>query len=418
MARSVSRWPPCAAGSISQPRPPDHSTFPDQQSPCIRLGGSAGPASCAIRLATVSTRARRPRSACPRPWPAGRRAAAAGCAYHSGHESAAPGALGSGRPAMNPGHGAPKLSAPAGAGGPARGRTARRPRAGRLPRRDTHAMTRSALGSQPSTSGTATAPGLGEPAQSAAPPRRTRQAPAPRSAAGHLGEHVPPVGQHDAVVVHAVLPAEPGTGARRAGDPPSRAATAGPRAARSPLARLPRSASSTASCAARPLAAACTSSKTCAYQPRRRGRGQGPRRRGRGPSGPRPDRRPRRAGSNDRSSRIRSLAAARSGAIRCRSARLLPVHREHAGRSRRSQDRVDLPGPVPRAVVAARRQLRPRAAGPSARPRASPPCPRSPPRPCRPGRPGRARSRSTTSAIGDRQILPRHTRQTRYGPNG
>ena len=42
MARSVSRWPPCAAGSTSQPRPPDHSTLPVHRSPWIRAGGSAG----------------------------------------------------------------------------------------------------------------------------------------------------------------------------------------------------------------------------------------------------------------------------------------------------------------------------------------------------------------------------------------
>ena len=55
MARSVSRWPPWAAGSISQPSPPDQSTFPAQQSPWMRLGGSAGPASEPIRSVTAST---------------------------------------------------------------------------------------------------------------------------------------------------------------------------------------------------------------------------------------------------------------------------------------------------------------------------------------------------------------------------
>ena len=43
IARSVSRWPPCAAGSISQAPSVDHSTLPDQRSPCSRAGGSGGP---------------------------------------------------------------------------------------------------------------------------------------------------------------------------------------------------------------------------------------------------------------------------------------------------------------------------------------------------------------------------------------
>lgn len=55
MARSVSLCPPCAAGSMSQPRSPDHRTLPDQQSPWIRLGGSLGPARSAMLAATDST---------------------------------------------------------------------------------------------------------------------------------------------------------------------------------------------------------------------------------------------------------------------------------------------------------------------------------------------------------------------------
>ncbi len=41
IARSVSRWPPCAAGSMSTTPSDDHSTLPFQRSPCIRAGGSS-----------------------------------------------------------------------------------------------------------------------------------------------------------------------------------------------------------------------------------------------------------------------------------------------------------------------------------------------------------------------------------------
>ena len=48
IARSTSRWPPYAAGSISHARPSrPQRTFPLQRSPCRRAGGSGGPASSA-----------------------------------------------------------------------------------------------------------------------------------------------------------------------------------------------------------------------------------------------------------------------------------------------------------------------------------------------------------------------------------
>ena len=50
MARSVSRCPPCAAGSTSHGRPSaSHSRFPDHRSPWMRAGGSGGPARSASR---------------------------------------------------------------------------------------------------------------------------------------------------------------------------------------------------------------------------------------------------------------------------------------------------------------------------------------------------------------------------------
>ena len=56
IARSVSRWPPCAAGSITQTRcSVPHRTLPFQRSPCSRAGGSSGTRS-ASRATTPSTR--------------------------------------------------------------------------------------------------------------------------------------------------------------------------------------------------------------------------------------------------------------------------------------------------------------------------------------------------------------------------
>ena len=65
MARSTSRWPPCAAGSMSRARPSaPASTLPPHRSPCSRAGGSGGPASSGRRAATAST-ARRPAASRP-----------------------------------------------------------------------------------------------------------------------------------------------------------------------------------------------------------------------------------------------------------------------------------------------------------------------------------------------------------------
>ena len=58
MARSVSRWPPWAAGSTSHGRPSaSQSRLPDHRSPWMRAGGSGGPASSAIRSQTRSMHA-------------------------------------------------------------------------------------------------------------------------------------------------------------------------------------------------------------------------------------------------------------------------------------------------------------------------------------------------------------------------
>jgi hypothetical protein len=54
---------------MSTPRPPDHSTFPAQQSPWIRLGGSAGPATAATRPAAASSTAACPAVSAPRSRP-------------------------------------------------------------------------------------------------------------------------------------------------------------------------------------------------------------------------------------------------------------------------------------------------------------------------------------------------------------
>jgi hypothetical protein len=139
---------------MSQPRPPDHSTLPAQQSPWIRLGGSAGPASEPIRSMTASTsRASSDRSA-PASTARVRNGSSLRCAYHCG-QSAASGVLSSGRLAMNPGQGAPKPSAPAAC---SRARSVPKSKAASAVARPgmTIEMT-SAAGVTASTSGTATA---------------------------------------------------------------------------------------------------------------------------------------------------------------------------------------------------------------------------------------------------------------------
>ena len=151
IARSVSRWPPCAAGSISAPRPSGQSTLPDQRSPWMRLGRLGRPAQLADLLDDGLHRprvGRRQRARVPRPaqirnepssgvpappvrfpmlsggvlpsgaWPS--RAVASGvlpsAAVSSGVLSSgvlSSGVLSSGSEAMYPGHGAPNAGAPA-----------------------------------------------------------------------------------------------------------------------------------------------------------------------------------------------------------------------------------------------------------------------------------------------------------------
>ena len=139
---------------MSQPRPPDHSTFPAQQSPWIRLGGSGGPASEPIRSMTASTnRASSGRSA-PASTARRRKGSSLRCAYHSGQPGGW-GVLSSGRLAMKPGHGAPKASAPAAC---SRARSAPNPNAAPgVDRCGGIIETTSAAGVTASTSGTGTA---------------------------------------------------------------------------------------------------------------------------------------------------------------------------------------------------------------------------------------------------------------------
>ena len=55
MARSNSRWPPCAAGSMSQLRPRwSTSRLPAQRSPCSRAGGSSAAPNRARRVGSAS----------------------------------------------------------------------------------------------------------------------------------------------------------------------------------------------------------------------------------------------------------------------------------------------------------------------------------------------------------------------------
>src|SRR5450755_71758 len=96
---------------MSQPRPPDHSTFPDQQSPWIRLGGSAGPATAAARPAADSTSRASAAVSVPASLASWTYGSSRALAYHGAQLD--PGSFGSGRPAITPGQGAPNPSAPA-----------------------------------------------------------------------------------------------------------------------------------------------------------------------------------------------------------------------------------------------------------------------------------------------------------------
>ena len=67
IARSTSRWPPYAAGSIRYGRPSaPASTLPRQRSPCSRAGGSGGPASAGSRSITASIAPAPPAGSAPR----------------------------------------------------------------------------------------------------------------------------------------------------------------------------------------------------------------------------------------------------------------------------------------------------------------------------------------------------------------
>src|SRR5512142_1106182 len=104
---------------MSQPSPPDQSTFPAQQSPWMRLGGSAGPASEPIRSVTASTSRASSGPSAPASTAIRRYGSSRRLAYHGG-QSGGPsagvlsrGVLSSGRLAITPGQGAPKPAAPA-----------------------------------------------------------------------------------------------------------------------------------------------------------------------------------------------------------------------------------------------------------------------------------------------------------------
>ena len=134
------------------------------------------------------------------------------------------------------------------------------------------------------------------------------------------------------------------------------------------------------------------------------------RRRDRGPPGP-----PRRlAGSKLRNSAVRP--ASRSGAIfrsRARLLRSMAVTRSY--RREPGPGRTAAPGaPLRRSRAGTAPPWPARSMG---APRCQSPVPALSTSTC-PDRPARSSSsRSITSAIGDRQMLPRHTRQTRYGPD-
>ena len=91
IARSVSRCPPCAAGSISAARPPGQSTLPDHRSPWIRLGGSGGPASSPMRPMTASTWGRPAGESAPSSCARRRYGTIRRCAYQRPHPCSAGG---------------------------------------------------------------------------------------------------------------------------------------------------------------------------------------------------------------------------------------------------------------------------------------------------------------------------------------
>ena len=164
MARSVSRWPPCAAGSTSQPRPPAHSTLPLHRSPCSRAGGSAGPASAGSRL--PAGRRRPPRRRQPARVPQQPHVRLDPAARVEARPSSSLGRLSSGAAPIQPGRAAPKAGAP---GRVQRGQLPAEP----LHRRRPAPAVRGQPGQhqqlavrRPSTSGTRRPAGrLGEPAQ-------------------------------------------------------------------------------------------------------------------------------------------------------------------------------------------------------------------------------------------------------------
>ena len=111
-ARSVSRCPPCAAGSISHTRSAVHSRFPGHRSPCNPDGRSLGCPYRSMRFSTASRPApRRRRRVRPDRRPFGGTATAV--AARTTAASAVPGPLSCGSEPMYPGHGAPYPSAPA-----------------------------------------------------------------------------------------------------------------------------------------------------------------------------------------------------------------------------------------------------------------------------------------------------------------
>ena len=229
MARSVSRWPPWAAGSMSQPRPADHSTLPDQQSPWMRLGGSRGPASSLIRPVTVSTSRTSagpsvPASAARRRYGSTRRSA-----YHAG-------------PAIR---GRPRGVVQRQAGDEPRPRSAEAVRAGGVHAGRVHGRTSGPRRDRGGRAVSRTAPGHGRPSRGRpAPARRRAGQPAqatgfgveggPGAGVGDLGERLAAVGQGDPVVPPAVLARRPRAGPGPRCRPARRCARRGPQAGARP----------------------------------------------------------------------------------------------------------------------------------------------------------------------------------------
>ena len=281
----------------------------------------------------------------------------------------------------------------------------------------------SAASSQPTTSGTGTAPASPSqrsPRASASKPPGPRTLRAARiparsrqpALAGDLGEDHAAVGPSSrAVVAHAVLAAESAAAAHSgAGSRSSRilgveAGQARVRHGQHPVRPAGRSAASRADPPGpgRPAAAGRRPARTP----------PGRRYKGRGPPGRARQRRPGRVEGQEQHDPLRGLRVRGHAPQPRQVARVHGQPPGHSGRTRTA--RTAAPGARCRRSRAGK--ARPGPPGPSASPRCQSPVPAlsTSTLPVRPARSSSARS--TTSAMGDRQMLPRQTRQTRYVPD-